>query len=191
MTLKNLNGGLPLKRSLSDIKNLAWLRTLALLGLGGLVVVMHARFRWPLRLPGHHGLEFIALLVIGRLSVQTRWASTVSGLGAAGLSLLPVWGFGDPFRWLIYLLPAVLIDLAYNRAKTWGNKVWFLTLLGGLAYAAKPLVRVVIAALSGWPYPSLIKGLTYPLTIHLLYGMAGGLVGAMVVLGIKRVGRAN
>lgn len=53
-------------------------------------------------------------------------------------------------------------------------------------HATKPLVRLVISILSGWPYGSLLYGVAYPLATHVLFGILGGLLGATLVLGTRR-----
>ncbi len=165
---------------------LAWQEALLLMGLGAAVVVMHAAFRWDLRLPGHHGLEWMAVLILGRTTSRYRWASTVSSLTAAGLAMLPAWGFGDPFAWLTYFLPGLVIDLLYVVSGTQRSNLWFLGLLGGLALATKPLARVGISLVTGWPYGSLLYGVAYPLATHLLFGVLGALLGAGLVFTLNR-----
>jgi hypothetical protein len=165
---------------------LPWQETLTLVGLGALAVVLNATLDAPLRLPGHTGLWWMALLVIGRSTSKQRWAASVSSLGAACLSVVPLWGFGDPFVWLIYLLPGPILDLTYGLGRPLQRHAWFLVLLAGLAHASKPLVRVLISTVSGWPYGSLMFGLVYPLGYHIGFGLLGGLLGAGAVWAIRR-----
>ena len=57
------------KKSLSGLRsktNLSAVEALLMLGLGAAAVVLHQTLRAPLNLPGRHGLEWMALLVIGR-----------------------------------------------------------------------------------------------------------------------------
>ena len=103
-----------------------------------------------------------------------------------GLSLLPVWGFGDPFAWLIYFLPGLVIDLAYRAGGHSQSNLWFLSLLGGLALATKPLARVGISLVTGWPYGSLFYGVAYPLATHILFGILGAFLGAKLVFTLQR-----
>ena len=58
-------------------------RLLWLVSLGVAVVVLEQAFRWPLQMPGHHGLEAMALLVLGRLSCSHRWSATLVASSAA------------------------------------------------------------------------------------------------------------
>jgi hypothetical protein len=157
-----------------------------LLGLGIAAVVLQAVLRWPLKLPGHHGLEWMALLMIGRSTSRYRWAAGLSSVGAATCSVLPLWGSDDPLIWLSYLLPGLLIDVGFRLGQSWQANIWFLACLGGLAHATKPLIRLVVNLISGWPYGSLLGGVAYPLATHILFGFVGGLLGAGVMLLSRR-----
>lgn len=183
--MPHASGAWSLKRSSSSIEVCAGLTRSELLlfvGLGAGVVVLHAVFRWPLRLPGHHGLEWMALLLVGRCVSSHRWSASLSSLSASALSVLPFWGFGDPFVWLVYLLPGLVIDAGFRLSCYWRENIWFLAALGGLAHGSKPLARAALSALSGWPYGSLLHGLAYPLGTHILFGFLGGLLGAGLML---------
>jgi len=195
--MKIIPGALRLKRwsnsinQAAGVTQLTWQEALLLIALGSSAVVLHAIFRWPLRLPGHHGLEWMALLIIGRSLSQYRWASTVSSISAAGIAMIPVWGFGDPFIAIIYFLPGLVIDGGFNLGSRWQKKVagatgiWFLAALAALAHATKPLARVMISLISGWPYGSLLYGVAYPLVTHLVFGLLGGLAGALLVRSLR------
>lgn len=187
--MKHANGELLLRNSLNGTQaeeNLTWREALILLGLGAGAVILHAILRWSLKLPGHHGLEWMALLIIARSTSQHRWAASLSSAGASVLSVLPVWGFGDPFIWLIYFLPGLMIDVGFNLKPRWQDKAWFLASLGGLAHATKPLVRLLISLVSGWPYGSLLYGLAYPLATHIVFGFLGGALGAGIIMFSRR-----
>lgn len=181
------------KRSLKDLlssTDLTVVEALALLGLGALAVVLHQTLRMPLNLPGRHGVEWMALLVIGRCFGRSRYAGSLASIGAAVTAVLPFWaGFDDPFIWLIYLLPGPLMDFAFARFSRWQGNLAFLVVLGGLAHATKPLVRWIISLVTGFPYGSLLWGVGYPLATHILFGMAGGLLGGLAVWGFRRAAK--
>jgi hypothetical protein len=75
-----MNGELQ-EKSISKVFHSSRFSTLAeillALGLGVLAVVLHAKLRIPLKMPGHHGLEFMALLIFARTTMRMKWASMV------------------------------------------------------------------------------------------------------------------
>ncbi len=163
-------------------ESLTWSMALFLLLLGVGAVVLPAVLRLPLKLPGHHGIEWMALLMIGRTVSRYRWATSVSSVGAGLTALLPVWGSDDPIFWLTYLLPGLVIDVGMPLAGRWRMQPWSLAVLAGLAHGTKPLLRLAFGAIVGWPYGSLLAGVIYPLALHIAFGAIGGLLGIGVGL---------
>jgi hypothetical protein len=155
-------------------------------------VALHQVFRFPMNLPGRHGIEWMALLIIGRGLSRSRYAGSITAFGASTASLLPIWGASDdPFIWLIYLLPGFVMDLAFGNLSRWQNRLVFLGSLGALAHATKPLARWMISLSLGYPYGSLLWGVAYPLATHLLFGAIGGVLGGLAALGVKKIIERN
>jgi hypothetical protein len=165
---------------------LSWWEALLLFGSGILAVVLHRAFDLSLGLPGHHGIEWMALLILGRASSRFRGAGTITSLGASLASMMPFLQGGNPYAWMFYLLPGIAMDLAFRYLPSITNKLWFLVLLGGLAHATKPIGQFIVNLITGWPFGSFRNGVLYPFATHLLFGMIGGLLGAFIVLGIQR-----
>lgn len=144
--------------------------------LGALAVVLRAKLRIPLNMPGHHGLEVMAILLIGRQLSKISIASSISSLVAGLFIFFPVFGFKDPFLPLYYVIMGISIDILYYfLIKT---KINFLTfsLIGGLAYMLIPLCRLFILFLLEYEYVSFIKhGFVIPLISHFIFGFSGGL----------------
>ncbi len=157
-----------------------------LIGAGVTAVVLHRAYDLSLGLPGHHGIEWMALMILGRASSKYRGAGTLTSMGAAFASTLPFLHADNPFTWLFYLLPGPVMDLAFRYLPRYANKIWFLILLGGFAHATKPLGQLAVNLFLGWPFGSFRYGVAYPFASHLLFGMIGGLLGALIALGVHR-----
>jgi len=169
-----------------------------LIGGGVTAVVLHRAFDLSLGLPGHHGIEWMALMIIGRASSKYRGAGTLTSIGASFASVLPFLHTDNPFTWLFYLLPGPVMDLAFRYLPRYANersspvdKLWFMILLGGFAHATKPAGQLIVNLISGWPFGSFRYGVVYPFASHLLFGMIGGLLGALVVLGIHHASKKS
>ena len=170
---------------------LPWWEELLLLGSGALAVAMHRNLDFMEGAPGHHGIEWMALLIIGRACSRFRGAGSLTSVGASFASLMPFWRGGDPFIPLLYLLPGPVMDLAFRYLPRYAEKIWFMMLLGGLANMTKPLMRLVINLLAGWPFGSFRFGVAYPVVSHLFYGAFGGLLGALIIFGVNRLSAKN
>jgi len=154
---------------------------IALFGVGIIAILLHSRFKSPLSIPGHHGLEFMALMMAGRTVSKIPWASSISSLGIGFVLLFPVFGFKDPFMGTVYMLPGFLVDVFYNLSRQFKWQLLILAFVSGLAYFTIPLSRLLIHVVSGYPYSSFIKyGYVIPLISFFIFGMAGGFVGTGV-----------
>jgi len=155
------------------------LEYLVLFGIGIIAILLHARLRTPLNIPGHHGLEFMALLMAGRVASQIRWASSISSLGIGLILLFPAFGFKDPFMGINYMFPGLMIDLIYNFTRNYSRQLLILALISGIAYMAIPLSRLCIHLVTGYTYTSFLKnGYAIPVIGFFVFGMAGGFTGA-------------
>jgi hypothetical protein len=154
------------------------LRALFLASLGVSIVALEHAFRWPLQLPGHHGLEAMALLVLGRLSCTSRWSATLAASSAAVAA--PFLGSDHgALTPLFYLLPGIVLDLGYRIGPLRGRIMLLLPMLAALAFASKPVLRVLANALFGMQFGSLRAGPVYPILTHLLFGFLGGLAAVI------------
>jgi len=156
-----------------------------LAGIGALGVLIHAYLRTPLKLPGHNGVFYMALLLSGRLLSNKKFASSYSSIGAAFMLLLPL-GFKDPFMPVIYFFPGFVVDFMYNQFKTFRTHPLLLATICGLAYFTIPLTRIVIQTFTGFPYGSLTGGFIYPFITHFIFGFTGGLIPAGISFLKKR-----
>ena len=154
------------------------LEVLLLVIAGALAIVLHARLRTPLNIPGHHGIEFMAIILGARLSTNIKWASSISAMGIGIFILFPVLGFKDPMMGLNYMLPCIALDLAYNYLPMAKYRNLILTVAAGFGYMMIPLSRVIITLSTGYPYSSFLKhGFFTPFATFLIFGFLGGALG--------------
>ncbi len=178
---KNISKSFPTEWSLT------WIEALLLIGGGVMAVVLHRALDHGLGLPGHHGIEWMAIMILGRASSRFRGAGTLTSIGASFASVLPFLHGDNPFTWIYYLLPGPVMDLAFRYLPRYANKLWFMVLLGGFAHATKPLGQLTVNLITGWPIGSFRFGVVYPFASHILYGMIGGLLGALILFGIRKI----
>lgn len=154
--------------------------TIVLLCLGVLAVIAHASFRFPLHLPGHHGLEWMALLVIARQGASYRWAAGIVAVGAALATMVPALGFHNPLTPLYYLVPALALDLLWLVApQRWRGSIPALACLAALAFATKPLVQAA-GVLAGVLRANAGQSLLYVIAMHMAFALVGGGIAAVL-----------
>lgn len=125
------------------------------------------------------------LLIRGRMSSRFRGAGTLTSVGASLASIPPFLQGGNPYAWLFYLLPGLVMDFAFQYPR-YANQIWFLVLLGGLAHLTKPIGQLIVNLITGWGFVSFRFEILYPFAGHILFGMIGGLLGASIVWDIRR-----
>jgi hypothetical protein len=155
-------------------------RAAFLVSLGVAIVLLEQAFRWPLQLPGHHGLEAMALLVFGRLSCTNPWSATLVGASAAAAAPF-VGADHGVLTPLFYVLPGIVLDVGYRLwPRLVSQALLFLPLVAAVAFAAKPVVRVVANQLFGMQFGSLRAGPVYPILTHLMFGFLGALAAVLI-----------
>lgn len=163
------------------------LEYLILFGIGVVAILLHSRLRIPMNLPGHHGLEFMAILVAGRVASRIPWASSVSSMGIGLILLFPGFGFNDPFMGMNYMFPGFLVDVIYSITRQLPRQWLVMALLSGAAYAMIPLSRLLIQLITGYPYGAFAKyGYLIPFAGFFVFGMAGGFAGAGITSSVLK-----
>lgn len=157
------------------------LEVLLLFLLGSIAIVLHAKLKIPLGIPGRHGLEFMAIFAIARLASKYQYAASIAAIGAGSFALIPFLGFTDPFMAIVFFIPGILLDVLFMIFQKNANKMFIVALICGIAYASIPITREIISLTLGIPYHSLMKGFFFPILTHSAFGFAGGLLGASII----------
>lgn len=167
-------GVLPRKLSISasDIMRLVWL-----MGIGLTIVVLNQYVKIPIGIPGHR-VEWVALVVIARLSSPYPFAASLSSATAA--STMAAMHFGNPVESFIFLAFGVAFDILYWLARKPKNIV-VVSIVAALAYLSKPVIMIAADLFSGFPYRPIIISAWYPMVTYLVFGFIGGLIGVAVL----------
>ncbi len=150
---------------------------LVLLGLGISIVLIHQTFRYPMNLPGRHGLDAMFLMTMGMLMAGNRWAGTATGLGAGASAWYIGGGALAP---LLYPICGLVFAVAPRLSRHWRASLILLPVVAALAWASRPVVRWLFAQATGLEFDSLATGLLWPVTTHLAFGFVGAF-GAVLV----------
>jgi len=154
---------------------------LFLLLMGAIALLIHAKLRIPMHLPGKNGLVFMAIIISARASSRFSFGASMACLGSASLFLFTNLGFDDPFMPIVYILLGISMDFLFGIAKTISSNVFHIAIVSGLSWMLIPIIRTGVSLITGFPYQSLLGGIAYSLFTHFVFGLLGGLIGAGLV----------
>jgi hypothetical protein len=141
---------------------------------------------WHLGIPGHAGIGWIAVLVSGALANPRRGMTALAGVSMA-VWAVPL-GLGHAFGYnaVLYGSSAAALEAAIlfrlPVARWWGAAIG-----GAAVHLVKYSCIVMWAWFSGIVRNFEIYGLLAALRNHLVFGMAGGLVGWAVLATGRRI----
>ena len=153
-----------------------------------LVVVSKIVLHLPLRLPGHSGVFWMAILIVARGLVPKPGALSLVGL-TSGL-LAAFLGLGDQGAidtFFSYLVMGVAVDLIALFLDSVDNVV-VAGLAGIVSNVAKMLVKFAMAVLLQIPAGFVAFGLLYSFITNSIAGLLGGVLGWLVLRALKRAG---
>ena len=153
-----------------------------------LVVVSKIVLRLPLRLPGHSGIFWMAILIVARGLVPKPGALSLVGL-TSGL-LAAFLGLGDQGAIetvLSYLASGVAVDLMALFLGGVDNVV-VAGLTGVVGNVAKMFVKLLLAVWLQIPAGFIAFGLLYTFITNSVAGVLGGLLGWLILRALRRAG---
>ena len=153
-----------------------------------LIVVAKIALRLPLQLPGHSGLFWMAIVMVGAGVVPKRGAATLIGLTSAILAaFLGLGNFGALDTFLSYLAVGVATDLALWLMGSPENLA-VAPLAGATGHFGKFLVKWALAGVLGAPMGFVALGLLKSIVSYLVFGALGGFLGALTLAALRRAG---
>ena len=161
---------------------------LLLATIAALIVVGNVALRLPLKLPGHSGIVWMALLVITRRIVPKPGAALAAGLLSGAVALF--FGVGDKGgldTLLSYAAAGAGVDAVVTLTGTTAA-AWASATAGLAGNLAKLAVKIALDVWIGIPTGFVLIGRLYPAVTHTVFGLAGGYLGYLVVEALRRSG---
>jgi hypothetical protein len=158
--------------------------TLALLS--SLVAVAKWSLRIPIRVPGHSGVLWIAVFVVGCGIVRRRGAGTIIGMVGGLLAAMLVPAAEGLLVFVKYAAAGVVLDLCVAAMGDQLDRVVPAMVAGALAHMAKLAANLLLGWALGIPLGFLALGIGGAATTHVLFGALGGLLGAIVLQRLTR-----
>lgn len=164
------------------------LRDLLLIALvAALCMLAKQLLRVPINVPGHSGVLWVALFVICRGLVDKRGTGLLLGLVAGLLAQFAGFGHQGPFEWTKWLAAGAILELLTlvvpGDLRGWGKAA----LVGAGLHLGKLAALTVAGLILRVPLALLLLGLGWSATTHVLFGVFGGLLGALALRQLRRV----
>ena len=153
-----------------------------------LIVAAKFYLNLPLHVPGHSGIFWMALIVIGVGLVRRPGAGTLVGLVSGILAMLFVPGRQGMFVSVKYLAAGFTVDVLTQLLGGRLDRFLVAIVVAAAGNVAKLASSYVIGVLAGVPGGFLALGLGVAASTHLVFGALGGWIGALV---LKRLARAG
>jgi hypothetical protein len=153
-----------------------------------LVVAAKIALRTPIQMPGHSGIFWMAIVIVGAGVVRKRGAASIVGVTSGILAgFLGMGDFGALNTFLSYTAVGVGTDLALVLLQDPANPV-SAALSASLGHLGKFLVKWALSAVTGAPAGFVALGLARALVGYVVFGALGGLLGALTLRALGRAG---
>ncbi len=157
--------------------------------LAALIVVAKIGLHLPLQTPGHSGIYWMAIVVIGAGIVRKPGAATIVGVTSAILaSFLGLGDTGPLDTFLSYSIVGVLTDLALLLVGNRPENVAIAALAATFGHFGKFLVKWALASFVGAPVGFVALGLARSMVGYIIFGALGGVLGALTLAALRRAG---
>lgn len=156
--------------------------------MSALVVVAKIVLHLPLRLPGHSGVFWMAILIVARGLVPKPGALSLVGLTSGLLAaFLGLGDLGPVYTFFGYLASGVAVDL---MALFLGNTEGIVsaTLAGTIGNVAKMFVKLGLSVAMQIPAGFVALGLLTSFISNTVAGAVGGLLGWLILRALRKAG---
>lgn len=168
-----------------------WFSTFELLllaTLAALIVAANVALKLPVKMPGHSGLVWMALLVVARTVVARPGAAAAAGLLSGAVAVfLGVGDKGALDTFLSYAAAGLGVEAVLALAGA-SPPAWACAAAGLAGNLAKLGVKIALEVWVGIPTGFVLVGRLWPTATHVVFGLLGGLLGFLVVRALRRAG---
>lgn len=155
--------------------------------LSSLVVVAKWAVRIPIGVPGHSGLLWIAIFVVGRGILDRRGAGLMLGVVAGVLAAILVPAREGLLVFVKYAAAGLVLDIVATLIGERLDRPFPAAVAGALAHVAKLLSALILGWATGVPMGFLALGLGLSATTHVVFGALGGILGALILRQFERL----
>ncbi len=160
----------------------------ALALISSLIVLGKSLFRLPIHVPGHSGIFWMALLVVGRGVVRRPTAGTLMGFVSGVLALALAPGREGALVAVKYLAAGAAVDAYLALIGGRLTSVVAAVVVGAVSNTAKLVTSLLLGFALGVPGGYIAVGLGLATITHIAFGGLGGLLGSLVLDRLAKTG---
>lgn len=155
--------------------------------IAALIVISKTFLRIPMHVPGHSGVVWIALMIVGAGLIRRPGTAFVIGLIAGFLVTLFGLGQGSLLEWAQYAAAGLALDVSGGLLGGRFTNPVVAVIAGSVGHMAKLVTMLLVGLLLRIPAGFLGIGIGVAATTHLIFGAVGGLVGAALLRELSKV----
>jgi hypothetical protein len=178
----------PMTTSTRQPWNLPLRARLAIALVSALIIAGKFYLRMPIHLPGHSGVIWMALLVIGVGLVGRRGAGTLIGLLSGVLAMIFLPGKEGLLVGVKYFVPGLTVDVLLPLLGGRIDRYLTAIVIAAAAHSTKLAASYFLGLAAGISAEYLALGIGLAATLHLAFGAIGGALGAVVLRMLRRAG---
>jgi hypothetical protein len=154
-----------------------------------LVVVAKIALRTPLQLPGHSGIFWMAIIIVGSKVVPKAGAASIIGITSGLLaSFLGLGDFGALNTFLSYAMVGVVSDGILLLLGGDTDNLVIAGITGIFGHLGKFLTKWLFGIITGAPIGFVALGLLRAIIGYIIFGAIGGVLGWVTLKALKRAG---
>ena len=147
---------------------------------GVMVALSKLIVRIPLKIPGHTGIIWMALLTICVLTYKKGRAGMLAGLIAGMLAVILFPGKDGLLTFFKYFVPASMLDLFLNYAPILRQQWYTVAIASLISFTFKITIDILSGLILKIPMVPLLFGLKLSIFNHMLFGFIGGAIGYLI-----------
>ncbi len=154
-----------------------------------LVIVAKIALRTPLQLPGHSGIFWMAIIIVGSRVVPKIGAASIIGVTSGILAgFLGLGDFGALDTFISYAMVGVASDLILLLLRGDTENLAVAIFVGIFGHMGKFLTKWLFGIISGAPVGFVALGLLRSILSYIIFGAVGGVLGWITLKALKRAG---
>jgi hypothetical protein len=152
---------------------------------GALDAVANDILHIPLQMPGHTSVWWMGILIVGKGVIPKFGSGMIMGIVSGILAVIFGLGKEGIFVFFKYFIPGLLLDCLAPVYRHKFDSIYVGAVCGALISLSKLAASTIVGIIVNVPLLFLTLGLGYVAISHVLYGVIGGVLAAIIFKRLK------